>query len=164
MAAAPASPAYPDDNFGADSTLVVANTGGLTADAFIKFDLSGLAGAGVSAAVLQLQESGPAAGSPSNAISVFAAADSTWSEGTGTFASPTGNGITFNTAPAVAGAAGDTETEAQPGTYQFNVTSLVQSAVSAGQTRLTLVLETTSPATSGTVFQSRKAAAGQPCR
>ena len=85
-----------NENFGADTTLVTANTGALTANSYIKFDLRSLSGTAINQAVLQVQELSTGSAPQQDAVSVFTEPDSFWAEGSGTFASPGTDGIAFN--------------------------------------------------------------------
>src|SRR5579862_1343401 len=73
---------YAGDNFGGDTALVVANTNSVTANAYIKFDISSLTTVNQATLLVNGGEVDPTVAS--NPVSLFWTSDSTWVEGTGT--------------------------------------------------------------------------------
>jgi hypothetical protein len=149
---------YAKTNFGAAPELFVENSsaGNDTQITFLKFNISGINT--VNSATLELTGKLAGSGDPSITAGVYAVADTSWTEGNGT-GTPLvpGNGITWNTQPAIGSAitgatAAVTTSTAKAET--FNITSYIQAQKQAGNDVISLAIE------SQTNITSKKAGAG----
>ncbi|MET0263460.1 MAG: DNRLRE domain-containing protein [Rariglobus sp.] len=142
-------------NYGADTALAVKlDAIDWNRQAYLKFDLSNVSGALSSGKVrLCIQD----ANTSSRAISVYASANTSWSE----------SALTWNTKPATTGAALATVTipgSSPAGTwFEWDVTAYLQQEKAAGRNTVTLVIQSpTAGSTTNVAFNSREAATNQP--
>lgn len=138
------SGAYSAINYGANDTLLAKDTTGADVQrrSYLKFDLSALSGLpSLPSAVLRLYGSG----SSSMSVKANGAANDTWTE----------TGITWNNAPAPNAAALSTVTVNALKTYNFPVTSFIQSERSGDRTA-TLVIDGVGDQDELATFNSRE--------
>ena len=134
-------------NFGSAPELFIQDptAGNDTQITYIKFDISGITT--INSATLQLNGSLTNAGDPSVSASVFAVADTTWTEG----------GITFNNAPTIGSAIGGataTIGSTTPAIDDFNISSYIQAQKQAGNTVISLAVESSTPSANPAQFDS----------
>ncbi len=162
---------YALTNFGASPTLFVKNaTSGDSRVAFLKFDLSHLTT--LNSAVLKL--SGSLLNSLATPVDtgVYAVADTSWIEGSGTIVDSIGDGfdtsnnppgeMTWNNQPTADATPIATATISRDSyqTYGFDVTKYLQQQFNAGATSVTLALKNVEPTEQETAFISRDSSAG----
>ena len=164
---------YALTNYGASPLLLVKNAAsGDTRISFIKFDLTGVTT--ISSATLELSAALQNRTATPVDAGIYAVADSTWVEGSGTIADGVGDGfdvpasgttpfpLTWNNQPTIAATplATATVTRDTYQTYSFDLTSYLQSEMSAGVTQVSLAVQNLEPTQEDTNILSRENTAG----
>ncbi|MFJ9824843.1 polysaccharide lyase family 8 super-sandwich domain-containing protein [Streptomyces sp. NPDC101160] len=151
--------AYAGTNYGNATTMVVKNAGstgsGYNRRSLLAFDVSGLAGT-VSRAVLWLHGNVQDSGGAQTVLQAFATASGAWTE----------TGVTWNSAPALAGALGTGQVSSGYDWVGLDVTDAVAAAQTSAGGNGTASLAVFEPlGTSGlaAVLTTRLGSAGQPC-
>lgn len=139
---------YAGQNFGTATQLQVkkGNTG-WNRDAYLRFDLSSVAGVG--SAKLRLFGKLDNTSAASAGFTIYNAANTSWAE----------TGITWNNRPAAGTTArgAGTVTGTTGGWYELDLTSFLQAEKAAGRNLVTLVLKPTSTSPSNILFDSEEA-------
>ncbi len=156
---------YAATNFGGAPKLFVDNpvtVGGDTQITFLKFDISSVTS--ISSAMLALNGSLAGAGDPPITVGVFAVADSSWAEGTGTGKlGVVANGISWDTQPAIGSeiSGATAVVSSQKAAIQtFDLTSYLQQQKLLGNSIVSLAIESLTQASDLTAAQKKKAGAG----
>jgi hypothetical protein len=146
---------YANQNFGSASELIVKRsaTAGNTRETYLKFDVSELAAGSITGATVRLfGGTGNAAGSLG--VAAYGVSNTSWTEG----------GLTWNTKPASGSTALQTRTisGATGVWYEWDVTSLVQQARSAGAQFVAIAFKATGNTDPWAAFSSDEASSDKP--
>jgi hypothetical protein len=141
---------YASQNFNADSTLTVKRDGfaGNTREAYVKFDLTSVAS--ITSAKLRIYGKLADTRDASVGVSIFNAADTTWTETGLTWNNRPASGLTQHGSFNVAGTTNQW--------YEINLTSFLQAEFAAGRKVVTLVLKVTGANNAPVVFASDETA------
>src|SRR6185436_9481267 len=150
-------------NFGANTTWDVKNAiaAGSTRQAFIRFDISGIAATVTSAKIRIFGNSVTS----TKDVAVSAVSDVMWVEGTGTVAIPTTTGITWNTKPTIGAQQTSQSVSTTAGFWEFDITSYVQAQrnLMPPATKITLAFTNLTASDEGpTVFNTKENASNPP--
>jgi hypothetical protein len=138
-------------NFGTATILAVKNSStGFNRRAFLKFDLSGVSS--VSSAKLRLFGNFGGASGSTIPVLVHSVTNTSWSE----------TGITWNNQPGIGGPLASVSVGTGAQYWEWDVTAYIKSQTSAGNSLVTLEVQTDTNNSAVTTFNSREAAANPP--
>jgi hypothetical protein len=149
---------YAKNNFGAAADLVVrkGNGNGNTYESYLKFDVSALPASASQVGLVKLRLFGKLSdtGTASLALSVYSAANTSWTESSVTWNTKPASGTAVLASATIAGTTGKW--------YEIDLTNFLKAELAAGRKIVTLVLKSIKSTSTSMVFNSDDAATNRP--